>query len=263
MVVYPARSASDVARNGRRAVLYDVANQGTRDVATPIQSSDGRTVILAALEDSTRAGDLRAAVGDDFRVVFCPPAIAATRQRELRASLVVIDSGMSPLATARACRRLRAASPAPVIVRGLSDDEADIALVLDAGADDCIPARVDTGELAARIRAVLRRAPPADDGCIDVGGLTIEPARHSVLVDGRDLALSMTEYALLEELARRADRVVPREDIISRLWATDADAGRRLRVTVSRLRARLQAAGAGVTIDSVAGVGYKLSAAGS
>ena len=230
-------------------------------MAIPDEATDARPVILIAIDGSSTLAGLRGALDDDYRLITCAAAVAAVRQSELRADVVVIDADADPRGIGSACRRIRSASSAPIVAIGSSASEANVARALDAGADDYVAAPLGAGELAARIRALLRRTAPADEqGRIIAGPLSIDLTGHVAQLDGRELPLTGTEFALLALLARNLDRVVPREDILARVWGADrAETHRLLRVAMSRLRAKLGARSRGdIAIDAVAGVGYQL-----
>jgi len=220
---------------------------------------DERPIVLVAMEGSPLLAGLRAALEDDYRTITCASGVAAVRLSELRADAVVIDASADGSALAAACRRIRAASPAAIVAAGSLTREADVARALDGGADDYAAAPFG-GELAARIGALLRRASPTDNERTVVGPLTIDVARHTALLGGADLSLSGTEFALLAMLAHHRDRIVPREDLLSRIGVTPRDGTQHvLRVAMSRLRAKLRAGGPdGITIDATPGVGYQL-----
>jgi DNA-binding response OmpR family regulator len=228
-------------------------------MANPAQNDDGRPLVLLAMEGSPLLAGVSAALEPHARIITCARAAAATRQREVRAGAVVVDADDGAAAIASACRRVRAVSPAVVVAAGASAREADVALALDAGADDYVAAPFG-GELAARIRSLLRRAPVAGDGHITAGPLTVDATRHVARLGDRELRLTGTEFGLLAMLARHADRVVAREDLLHHIGVSTADGTQRLlRVAISRLRTRLREAMPGaVGIDAVAGVGYQL-----
>ena len=230
-------------------------------MAMPHEVADARPVVLVALEGSLLLAGLLAAIEQDYRVITCARALAAARQRELRAGVVVIDVEAAPRDVATTCRRVRAGSPAAIVAVGSATNEADLSRALDAGADDYVAAPFGGGELAARIRALLRRTPASDNAHIVVGRLTIDMARHAVLLGERELRLTGTEFRLLELLARHPGRVVPREDLLHHVGTSAADGTRRqLRVAMSRLRTKIRDDSPGdIAIDAIAGIGYRLS----
>jgi two-component system, OmpR family, response regulator len=141
------------------------------------------------------------------------------------------------------CRELRARSDVPVIVLTARGEEADRVMGLELGADDYVAKPFSPRELLARIRAVVRRAKghagPAR-GILRVGGLLVDPGSRRVTLDGRDVALTGYEFALLEALARRAGRVLSREQLMELARGNAEEAfDRSIDVHVSRLRQKL------------------------
>ena len=147
----------------------------------------------------------------------------------------------------------------PVIVLTALDDVNHKVRGLDAGADDYLTKPFDTAELLARIRAALRRPGSDPEQPIVCGRLRFETAMREVVIDGRPMTLKRRELAVLESLIRRCGRVVQRETLVNEVYGFDDNfESNTLDAHVSRLRARLAAAGAGVAIHPVRGVGYLL-----
>jgi len=142
------------------------------------------------------------------------------------------------------CRELRARSDVPIIVLTARGEEADRVMGLELGADDYLAKPFSPRELLARIRAVTRRAKgragPAPQGPVRVGPLHLDPATRSVRVEGREVTLTGHEFALLEALARRAGRILTREQLIELAGGSAEEAfDRSVDVHVSRLRQKL------------------------
>jgi len=178
--------------------------------------------------------------------------------RSLRPVVVVLDVGLPGMDGTEVCRRMRADGDwTPVVFVTARDDEVDRILGLELGADDYVTKPFSPRELVARVRAVLRRtagAGPGDEPAHHLGGLTVDPSRRKVTVDGRDIALTATEFDLLVHLVRRPGRVYEREQLLSQVWGYEAAAGTRtVDVHVAQLRAKL---GAASPIRTVRGVGY-------
>ena len=129
---------------------------------------------------------------------------------------------------------------------------------LDAGADDYLVKPFDFGELLARIRALQRRPRGVDAPVIARGRITLDPVTRVAAVDGRALALTVTEYNILELLMRRWPAVVDRKAIAEHGWRDETDplGSNAIDVQLSRLRAKIP--DAGVRIVTVRGAGYRL-----
>ncbi|ONM43086.1 two-component system response regulator [Halopseudomonas pachastrellae] len=131
---------------------------------------------------------------------------------------------------------------------------------LDAGADDYLLKPFEMGELEARLRAVLRRAGPRPDTRLYIGNLSFCEQHRDVQVDARPLVLPKRELALLEELLRSAPRVVVKDHLEERLYALDqAVTPNAIEAAVSRLRRKLAKAGADASIETLRGLGYRLT----
>jgi two-component system response regulator RegX3 len=180
--------------------------------------------------------------------------------------LVILDLMLPGLSGTEICRRLRAESAVPIIILTARDSEADRVLGLEIGADDYVTKPFSEVELLSRVRALLRRREldRADDTTMrKLGGLSIDLVKHEVLVDGKPVALSPSEYKLLALLAQEPGRVFTRREIMQHLWesayvgdqrACDAHVST-LRRKVERDRAHPE------RIVTVPGFGYKLVAA--
>lgn len=151
------------------------------------------------------------------------------------------------------------ASPPRVLVLTALDAVPDRVDGLEAGADDYLVKPFALPELVARLRALARRDAPEERLCC--GRLVMLPAAREATVDGAPLRLQRRDLALAETLLRRAGRVVPREALMDQVWSLDeAVQPNALETCISRLRRRLEAAGAGVRIEPVRGVGYIMTA---
>jgi two-component system, OmpR family, response regulator len=156
---------------------------------------------------------------------------------------VLLDLMLPGMDGLEVCRELRARSDVPVIVLTARGEEADRVMGLELGADDYVAKPFSPRELLARLRAVVRRAKgragPAR-GVLRVGGLTVDPGARRVSLDGHDVALTGYEFALLEALARRAGRVLSREQLMELAKGSAEEAfDRSVDVHVSRLRQKL------------------------
>ena len=158
------------------------------------------------------------------------------------------------------CRRLRhAGQSTPVLLLTARDAVEDRVLGLDAGADDYLVKPFQFDELLARIRALLRRTQPVQPVGLQVGDLTIDTARQQAKRRGKVIPLTGKEYALLEFLARNANRIVTRQEISEHVWDETFDAFSNLiEVYVNRLRRKLDAGRARPLLHTRRGAGYML-----
>jgi two-component system OmpR family response regulator len=134
---------------------------------------------------------------------------------------------------------------------------------LDAGADDYLSKPFSMDVLEARLRALVRRggAPPAGDAAL--GDLRVDRLRRAVTAGGTPLKLTPREYALLEYLLSRPERVVTRSELLEKVWDMSFDPGSNVvDVHVARIRAKLQAAASGAALVTLRGAGYMLTAGG-
>lgn len=146
----------------------------------------------------------------------------------------------------------------PVLMLTARDTPSDRIHELDAGCDDYLVKPFDFQEMLARLRALMRRPKTTLGVQLRAGGLTIDPVARIASVNGTALALTPTEYAIVELLVRRSPAVVSRETIANHAWtdALDPIASNSIDVHVTRLRAKL--VGAGLRMEAVRSVGYRL-----
>jgi DNA-binding response OmpR family regulator len=151
--------------------------------------------------------------------------------------------------------------PTAILMLTARDTPADRIRGLDTGADDYLVKPFDFGELLARVRALQRRPRGVDAPVLRLGALAMDPVAHLVTVDGHDVALTSTEYRILEILLRRSPAVVDRKAIAEHAWADETDplGSNAIDVQMSRLRAKIPSAG--VRIVTVRGAGYRIEAA--
>ncbi len=164
----------------------------------------------------------------------------------------------------RSIRSDRAVADLAVVVVGREEGgELDAIVAFELGTDDYVPCTAGPREIALRTRAVLRRGTtqPRNDGqSLQVGPIDVDVARHIVTVEGDRIALTTVEFRLLVELVRHRGRVVPRNELLERVWQMDAEKQTRTVDThVKRLREKL--GGARRCIETVRGVGYRLRVA--
>jgi len=143
----------------------------------------------------------------------------------------------------------------PVLILTARDSVEDRIKGLDAGADDYLVKPFDMGELAARLRALLRRSAGAADPCVRVGDLLVDPVARCVSLAGEDISLSAHEFNLLHLLALNAGRVLSRPQLEQQMYAWGEEVGSNtIEVFIHHLRRKIGAE----RIRTVRGVGYML-----
>ena len=184
-------------------------------------------------------------------------------------TLIILDlclPGPDGLAICRAVRRARTYQPIMMLTSKAS--ERDRVLGLESGADDYLSKPFSVLELAARVRAIIRRvkslreSTAADDfaaSLITAGALTIDPARRKVLRDGKSVELTVREFDLLEHFARHPGRVFKRDDLLNSVWGYGHEGYEHtVNSHINRLRAKIEPEPSDPKfIITVWGVGYK------
>lgn len=176
---------------------------------------------------------------------------------------VILDLGLPDMDGLEVLRRLRKRKKhVPVLILTARDAVDDRVRGLDLGADDYLIKPVELQELAARMRAVVRRAQGASDGEVAVGGLVLDSAGRRVLLNGTGIELSSREFAVLEILMMRKGRVVSKDALMQGLYESDQDVGvNAVEIFVHRVRKKVL--NSGVNIRTVRGLGYLLESAPS
>ncbi|MEV0183394.1 response regulator transcription factor [Streptomyces sp. NPDC050625] len=175
--------------------------------------------------------------------------------------VLVLDVSMPGMSGIEVCARLRAdGRDLPVLMLSALDETADRIAGLQAGGDDYLVKPFALQELVLRLRALLRRRPPAvPEQVLRVADLLIDPAARTVRRGGRPLDLTRREFELLEVLARNAGLVLTRDQLLERVWGYDFDVrSDAVDTFVSYLRRKLEADGAPRLIQTVRGVGFVL-----
>jgi two-component system KDP operon response regulator KdpE len=177
--------------------------------------------------------------------------------------LIILDLVMPGMSGIDVCSWVRERSDVPVIVLSAHDDEEQKVHALDAGADDFVTKPFGYEELMARIRAVRRRvpanAPPAQpSNQITINGLTVGLDTRRAFVNGSEMHLTRTEFALLAELAQNLDAVITHEELLARVWGPEyRESSHYLHVYLGRIRQKLGSEHS-TLLETVPGIGYIL-----
>ena len=173
-------------------------------------------------------------------------------------SAVVLDLGLPRLSGLDILRRLRSRStPIPVLILTARDAVEDRVKGLDAGADDYLVKPFDMGELAARLRALIRRASGKTEPLLHVAGVKLDPATHRVLYLDKPVELSVKEFEVLHAFMLNAGKVLSRARLEEQLYAWgDEVESNAVEVHIHHLRRKLSPA----LIETIRGVGYLMPA---
>jgi len=166
----------------------------------------------------------------------------------------VLDLGLPRMSGLEVLRRLRTRNiPLPVLILTAMDTVDDRIKGLDAGADDYLVKPFDMGELAARLRALVRRASGKSEPLLQVGGVKLDPAAHRVLYRDKPVELSAKEFAVLHALMLNAGKVLSRTQLEEQLYAWgDEIESNAVEVHIHHLRRKLFPA----LVETIRGVGY-------
>ena len=197
---------------------------------------------------------------DGWRVLWLrtgEEAVSELRRHPVR--LVVLDVGLPGIDGFEVCRRVRAWSKVPIVMLTARDEEPDRVAGFELGVDDYVPKPFSPRELAARIKAILRRAEHRlEDEVLTTGDIVLRRDSHEVSVAGDPVELTSKEFDLLACFLEHRGIVLSRERLLDIVWGVSYPGGTRtVDMHVAQLRRKLQAPDA---IRTVRGAGYKLLA---
>ncbi len=183
----------------------------------------------------------------------------AAVERE-RPRMVILDVGLpGPVDGFEVCRRIRAGSGVPVMILTARGDEIDRVLGFELGADDYVTKPFSPRELAARVKAIIRRAdgpPPEERAVLRAGEVEVDTARREARLDGRVVPLATREFDLLAYLVRNRGLALSRQQMLDGVWGVGWYGDERtVDVHVGQLRKKF---GSDLPVATVWGVGYRL-----
>jgi two-component system phosphate regulon response regulator OmpR len=210
----------------------------------------GKRVLLVDDDEKLRRLIKEYLEGYEFRVLTLPDGEAVMNSiRKESPEIVILDVMLPKKDGLEVLKEIRAASRIPVIMLTAKGEEADRVVGLELGADDYLPKPFSPRELLARIKAVLRRletgmkpAGEESEGLrLEAGNLVLDKARQTLVMEGKEIALSSTEYRVLKVLMENPNRVLSRDQIMTMAQGKDFMAfDRSIDVHISKLRAKLE-----------------------
>ena len=218
---------------------------------------------ILIVDDDLEMGNLlaRGLLAEGYEVVVVANGVDALIAAAHESfSLAAIDVMMPRMSGFEVCRRIReSGSTMPVLLLTARDAVEDRVFGLDCGADDYLTKPFAFVELAARIRALLRRNASGDKLSVTVGQLTLDSVPLRVWAGGKELSMSPKEFALLRLLAQHAGTALSRREILEEVWRTTTNIDQNIvDQYISYLRRKLDPIDSGVQIRTLRGTGYLL-----
>ncbi|MEL7461323.1 MAG: response regulator transcription factor [Pseudomonadota bacterium] len=175
--------------------------------------------------------------------------------------LIVLDIGMPQMNGFDVCKAVRRTSQVPILFLTAQDEEVELILGFELGADDFVGKPFSPRELMLRIKAILARGKPAPTQAIELGRLRAVPNRHQAWIDDTELVLTGTEFSLLLVLLRHKDQVFDRNRLIDAAYGGHAQlSGRTVDSHIRNIRAKAADLGCDDIIETVHGVGVRMGA---
>ena len=219
-------------------------------------------VLLIEDDAALRLGLTRQLEADGYRVDHAADGEDGLFQaQEYPVDLVIVDLGLPKLSGIDVVKRLRGEGrPLPILILTARGSWQDKVVGLEAGADDYLVKPFEYAELAARVKALLRRSLKATSDVLVLGPLAIDFSAQSAKLDGTSVELTAFEYRLLEFLVRERARVVSKQELSDYLYPHDEDRDSNvLEVLIGRLRRKLDPAGTLAPIETLRGRGYRFT----
>lgn len=225
-----------------------------------MNTASGRKILI--IEDESDVADLLSLNlrNAGFKISTASDgAKGLQKARDDRPDCIILDLMLPQMSGLEVCRILKgdvATSHIPILMLTAKAEEVDRIVGLEFGADDYVTKPFSPREVMLRIRAILRRGDKPEE-TLQAGGISIDPARHQVRVNGKRVHLTSLEYKLLQTLMQRRGRVQDRDKLLNDVWGYESMIDTRTVDThVRRLREKLGPAGE--AIETVRGFGYRL-----
>jgi two-component system response regulator MprA len=217
-----------------------------------------RSLILVVEDDMRLAATLaRVLAAEGHEVSVAGDGVEALRRaRERPPDLVILDVMLPGLDGIAVCRRLRATAQFPILLLTALGGTEERVRGLDSGADDYLVKPFAYQELLARVRALLRRTLPSDH--LRFADLVLDVANRDAWRGSRPLALTHTEFTLLEHFVRHPRQVLTREQLLEAVWAGEPESDNVVAVYVGYVRQKLEEGGEPRLVHTVRGSGYTL-----
>src|ERR1041385_4231697 len=225
-----------------------------------METGSGRKILI--IEDESDGAELlslnlRKA---GFRISTAVDGVSGLQKaRDDRPDFIVLDLMLPKMSGLEVCKILKsdtATSHTPILMLTARAEEIDRIVGLEFGADDYVTKPFSPREVVLRIRAIFRRGEKADES-LQAGPISIDPARHQVRANGKQVRLTSIEFKLLQKLMQRRGRVQDRDRLLNEVWGYESVIDTRTVDThVRRLREKLGKAGD--AIETVRGFGYRL-----
>ena len=225
-----------------------------------METGTGRKILI--VEDETDVADLLALNlrKAGFKIsTAADGASGLQKARDDRPDFIMLDLMLPKMSGLEVCRILKsdtATAQIPILILTAKAEEIDRIVGLEFGADDYVTKPFSPREIVLRIRAILRRGEKPDES-LKAGSISIDPTRHQVRVNGKQVHLTSLEFKLLRTLIQRRGRVQDRDRLLNEVWGYESVIDTRTVDThVRRLREKLGKAGDAV--ETVRGFGYRL-----
>jgi two-component system, OmpR family, phosphate regulon response regulator PhoB len=225
-----------------------------------METGSGRKILI--IEDETDVADLLAL---NLRKAGYSASMAADgasglqKARDDGPDFIILDLMLPKMSGLEVCKILKsdtATTHIPILMLTAKAEEIDRIVGLEFGADDYVTKPFSPREIVLRIRAILRRGETADES-LKAGPISIDPARHQVRINGKQVHLTSLEFKLLQTLMQRRGRVQDRDRLLNEVWGYESVIDTRTVDThVRRLREKLGKAGD--AIETIRGFGYRL-----